>query len=511
MNFCQEFELLIRARYPLIYVISAEETRLQDLIVGMGHRRQKKVFEWSCSMGMVPAGTSIQSNRARSSTSKDPLVALEQVIDQVEPAIFIFKDLHPYLTKSHFPVVRRLKEIAQQLKHSQKTIVIISSVVEVPPEIEKEITLLSFPLPSREDLRELFDRIVEEVKVLGQVRIDPEPEGREKLLQAALGLTLSEAENVFAKIMVKSERLSGEDVSEVLWEKQQLIRKNGLLEYYEAQESFGEVGGLAALKEWLQKRSVAFGSQAREFGLPWPKGVMLIGVQGCGKSLCAKAVAASWQLPLLRFDAGRMFGSFVGSSEENMRRAISVAESVAPAVLWVDEIDKAFAGMHGGGSSDSGTSARVFGTFLTWLSEKQAAVFVVATANEIGHLPPELMRKGRFDELFFVDLPSERERQEVFGIHLRKRNRDPAKFDLAALAASSEQFSGAEIEQVVISGMFDAFSEGSELAMCHLIRALGQTVPLAATMDGQISKLRRWAEGRARGASETSLRAGRNG
>jgi SpoVK/Ycf46/Vps4 family AAA+-type ATPase len=259
------------------------------------------------------------------------------------------------------------------------------------------------------------------------------------------------------------------------------------------------------LKDWLNKRSVAFTSEARAFGLPAPKGILMLGVQGCGKSLCAKAVSNQWQLPLLRFDMGRMFGSFVGSSEENVRRAIAVAESVAPAILWVDEIDKAFAGSQGSGLSDGGTTARVFGTFLTWLSEKTAPVFVVATANDISQLPPELLRKGRLDEIFFVDLPTRDERADVFRIHLARRGRDANQFDIEPLADASQDFSGAEIEQAIISALYDAFSSSQELTTDQILISLQQTVPLARTMDQQISGLRRWAEGRARSASVVHL------
>jgi hypothetical protein len=501
MSLHLEIETLIRARYPILYVVSSEETRVQSLLVEIAQRRQKKVFEWSCSTGLVPAGTSIQLTKHRNAATKDPLLALDQVIDQVEPAIFVFKDFHPFLGKGHYAVVRKLKEIAQHLKNSLKTIVLVSAVVEIPIELEKEVTLLNFPLPTRDELGELLDRIIGEVKQFSQVHVDLEQADRERLLQAALGLTLTEAENVFAKIIVKEERLSGADVQEVLSEKQQIIRKNGLLEYYVTHENFAHIGGLSVLKDWLQKRSVAFTQEARVFGLPAPKGILLLGVQGCGKSLCAKAVSSLWQLPLLRFDMGRMFGSLVGSSEENVRRAISVAESVAPAILWVDEIDKAFSGYQGSGMTDSGTTARVFGTFLTWLSEKTAPVFVVATANDVSQLPPELMRKGRLDEMFFVDLPSEKERQEIFAIHLKRRGREVKNFDLPALATASPNLSGAEIEQAIISALYDAFSERRELQAKHILRALEQTVPLATTMDQQIDRLRHWADGRARNAS----------
>ena len=324
-------------------------------------------------------------------------------------------------------------------------------------------------------------------------------------MQAALGLTLGEAENVFAKIIVQEQRLSGDHVNEVFAEKQQIIRKSGLLEYYSANEDFSNVGGLAVLKDWLNKRAVAFTDEARAFGLPSPKGILLLGVQGCGKSLCAKAVSRLWHLPLLRFDMGRMFGSLVGSSEENVRRAIAVAESVAPAVLWVDEIDKAFVGSQSSGATDGGTTARVFGTFLTWLSEKNTAVFVVATANDVSQLPPELLRKGRLDEIFYVDLPSEEERLEIFRIHIVKRRRDPKDFDLETLVAASPDFSGAEIEEAIISALYDAFYQKQELTTEHILTTLNQTVPLAKTMSEKVSSQRNWAVGRARNASVPQL------
>ena len=498
MNFAQELETLIRARYPILYVVSSEEMRVQNLVVEIAQRRQKRVFEWSFSTGIVPAGTSIQLQKHRNAATKDPLLALDQVIDQVEPAIFVFKDFHPFLTKTNYAVTRKLKEIALQLKNSYKTIILVSPVLEIPAELEKELTVLSFPLPTRDDLAALLDRIVEDVKQYKQVSIELEDAGRERLLQAALGLTLGEAENVFAKIIVKDERLSGDDVNEVFAEKQQIIRKSGLLEYCATTESFSNVGGLSVLKEWLQKRAVAFTDQARAFGLPAPKGILMLGVQGCGKSLCAKAVSCLWQLPLLRFDMGRMFGSLVGSSEENVRRAIAVAESVAPAILWVDEIDKAFAGSQGSGATDGGTTARVFSTFLTWLSEKTAPVFVVATANDVSQLPPELLRKGRFDDLFFVDLPNAQEREAIWSIVIAKYRRDPRDYDVTQLARAAEGLTGSEIETVFVDALFLGFEQEQEPTDLDIAGVLNDLVPLSHTMAEQISGLRAWAKGRAR-------------
>lgn len=503
-QFTQELETLIRARYPLIYVVSPEETRVQHLVAQIADARQKKVFEWSCTTGLLPCGASIQLQKNRNTPTRDPIAALDEVIEQVEPAIFLFRDLHPFLSNTNPQVIRKLKEIALQLKNSFKTIILVSPTLEVPVELEKELTVLNLPLPASADISALLDKIASDVSRFRNIQIDLDGDGRERLLQAARGLTLSEAENVFARILVRHERLTGNDVPEVLEEKRQLVRKNGLLEYYEAGESFRDIGGLAQLKEWIEKRVLAFTDEARDFGLAPPKGILLIGVQGCGKSLCAKAISSLWQVPLLRFDIGRMFGSFVGSSEENMRRAIQVAESVAPAILWVDEIDKAFSNASSS-AGDSGTSARVLGTFLTWLSEKTAPVFVVATANDISSLPPELLRKGRLDEIFFVDLPRLGERQEIFAIHLARRRRNPQEFPLQELAAASEGFSGAEIEESINSALYEAFYDKQPLHHDHLLRALRQTVPLSRTMLEPITELRQWATGRARTASHPEL------
>lgn len=501
MTFADELETLVRARYPILYLVTTEEARALDIILEIGRRRRKKVLEWSCTTGLIAAGTSIQSQATRNSPTRDPLAALDQVIDAVEPALVVFKDLHPWLSRAHQPVIRRLRDIALQLRNSFKTLLIVAPVLDIPPELEKDISVLNLPLPDRDDLGRLLDRVSSELGAGGEVPVDLDPDGRERLLQACLGLTLGEAENVLARIVVHDGRLSAHDVDQVFAEKQQIIRKSGLLEYHAAPDSFDQVGGLDVLKQWLVKRATALTPAARAFGLPAPRGILLLGVQGCGKSLCAKAVARQWHLPLLRFDMGRLFASLIGASEENARRAIAIAESVAPVVLWVDELDKALAGTRGSGVTDGGTTARVFGTFLTWLSEKTAPVFVVATANDLADLPPELLRKGRLDEIFFVDLPSPAERREILAIHLARRGRAPANFDLDALVEASAGFSGAELEQAIIGGLFDAFDQGADLGTVHLLEELRQTVPLSKTMAEDLQRLRAWAAGRARHAS----------
>ena len=503
-----ELEVLIRARYPLIYVISWEEQRVLNQVSKIASRLGKNVFEWSINTGIVPAGTNIQSQKHYDSATQDPLVALGNVIEHLDPALYVFKDLHPFLKGQNMSVIRRLREAASSLKNTYKTIIVVSPMLEIPAELEKDITLIDFDLPTENDFAALLARIVEEVKDNPKLDVKIDGKTRERIVHALLGLTLTEAENVLAKTLVQNRGLGGASLEVINNEKKQIVRKSGLLEFYDAEEKMDSVGGLDALKSWLTKRSAVFTDQARAFGLPAPKGVLLLGVQGCGKSLMAKTISTVWQLPLLRFDVGRVFGSLVGSSELNIRRAIKVAESVSPVVFWIDEIDKAFRGSRGSGAAtDAGTSSRVFSTFLTWLSEKKSPVFVVATANDVSMLPPELLRKGRFDEIFFVDLPLFKERKEIFRVHLAKRKMDPSKFDLDTLARSSAGYSGAEIEESVISAMFDVFYEKQDLTTERLLESLRQTVPLSKTMSEDIDTLRKWAEGRARPATNAEVAA----
>ncbi len=830
-----ELETLIRARYPIIYVVSWEEKRVEDALRAITQARNKKMYQWTVTQGMVlnPAN--------RDEATRDPLAALDFVLQSREQAVFLFKDFHPFL--SDVSLIRRMRDLTYSLKTSYKTLVLLSPILKLPPELEKEITVVDYGLPSLEDLGQLLDSIIESVKANPHVTTELPTEYREQILQAAQGLTAIEAENVFAKSLVEKKRF---DVDVILSEKEQIIRKSGILEYYRASEAFADVGGLDLLKDWMDKRTVAFTDKAREFGLPAPKGILMLGVQGCGKcslrdtlilmadgtvkkvqditageqvmgpdslprtvqstiqgrgemyevmptkgepytvnadhilslrvsgyrhgrrmfagvdenslvnipvkdylgrtacfkqramgwrtgvefapqpvplepyflglwlgdgssavsdittmdaeivdylelfaarhglcvqktpkgqraakhhlysgtryasnpltclmrqigvlnnkhipqiykvnsrdvrlqvlagiidtdghqhgntydviqknetlaqdivflarslglaayikptqkscthkgcvrtgdyfritisgdtdnipvrlerkrcrprgqrknvlnvgikvrpvgvddyygfeldgdglyllgdftvthnSLSSKAIASLWKLPLLRMDVGKIFGGIVGQSEENIRKAIRVAESTAPNVVWIDELEKGFAGTQSSGISDGGTTARVFGTFIAWLQDKTAPCFVVATANDVTALPPELLRKGRFDEIFFVDLPGEEERGEIFAIHLRKRKRDPAQFDLSALAKATAGYSGAEIEQAVISALYDAFDVDREVTTEDIIAVTGQSIPLSLTMKERIDLLRLWAQSRARPAS----------
>lgn len=502
-----ELEMLIRARYPVINIISYEEQRILSHLNEIANRRNKKIYTWSFNTGIVPCGLTDQSAKKADAATRDPLQALDRVIANIEPAIFVFFDFHPFMTNRNYSVIRRLREAALALKNSYKTLIIVTPAMELSPDLEKDITVIDYALPDADRIGCLLDQILEDVKDNPQIKIKLETEARERLVHAALGLTLNEAENVFARALVLHSGLSEKSVSVVLEEKRQIIRKSGVLEYYEVNESFDSIGGLKLLKEWLWKRSFAFTDNARAFGLPPPKGALFLGVQGCGKSLCAKAVAAAWNMPLLRFDAGRLFESALGSTEANLRRSLSIAESVSPCILWIDEIEKAFGGANSSGNTDGGTSARIFGTLLTWLAEKTASVFVIATANNISRLPPELLRKGRFDEIFFVDLPEMAERKEIFKIKIVAAGRSAADFDLEKLAVLSDGFSGAEIAEAVISGLYDSYYAGHDLAQNEIEQAIINTVPLSRTLGEEITRLREWCNGRARpasGVAETS-------
>ncbi len=496
----KEIDIFIRARYPLIYLVSWEETRIIEKFKEMAETRRKKLFLWSITRGIF---------RLEDDTSKvdeatrDPLNALAYVEKSTDPALFVLLDFHSFLNDQ--TVIRKLRDLVNNLKSTYETLIIISPVLTVPIELEKEFVVVDYDLPCFEEISELLEGIIEVVSTSQDVIVDLSEETKERLIKAALGLTRSEAENAFARVIVLDKRLDKEDIDKILEEKKQAIRKSRFLEYYEAKQDFGNVGGLDNLKDWLTKRGVAFTQKATDFGLPQPKGILLIGVQGCGKSLTAKAVANLWKLPLLRLDIGAVFSGIVGSSEENMRRAIKAAETLAPIILWIDEIEKGLSGVQSSTFSDAGTSARVFSTFLTWLQEKTAPVFVIATANNIQLLPPELLRKGRFDEIFFVDLPQLEERKEIFNIHIKKKKRDPEKFDTETLARESSGYSGAEIEQTVISALYDAFLENRDINTEDILKNIKLSIPLSVTMKEGIDQVRNWSRDRARRASSIQV------
>ncbi|NTX03047.1 AAA family ATPase [Myxococcus sp. CA051A] len=493
----EELDIFVRARYPLLYLVSWEEHRVDAILAELARAHGKALFTWSITRGLRSMGTSRTAPLPED--TRNPIDAMAAIEKLGEPALVVLKDFHPYLEDRG--VVRALRELAHFLKSTFTTVILLSPTLLIPVELEKEISVIDVPMPGYNDLLQLLREIVAVVRRTNKATIDLSRDHADQLIKAALGLTMAEAENAFAKAIAHDGKLGPEDIKRIQDEKRQVIRKSGLLEYYPPEESLGNVGGLENLKGWLSQRTAAFGERARQFGLPEPRGLLLLGVQGCGKSLTAKAVSAHWNLPLLRLDMGRIFSGLIGSSEENLRKAIRVAESVAPVVLWVDEIEKGLSGVASSGAGDTGVSARVFGTLLTWLQEKTAPVFVVATANRIDGLPPEVLRKGRFDEIFFIDLPEQAEREAIFRIHLRRRKREPEGFSTEELATLTEGFSGAEIEQVVVAGLYEAFAEDTELAQRHLVRTIQDTFPLSVTMHDEIRRLRDWARGRTRPAS----------
>lgn len=508
MDIFRELDLLIGAKYPLIYVVTWEEDRVMKEIRKIADKNVRDLYSWTPS-------TKVFTGAKGAKKEIDALGALDEFVKSQDQVILVLYDFHSSLTESHREIIRRMREVVAALRTSLfKTVLIVSPVLRIPPELEKDMTVIDCPLPEVKELETVLDRIIRENENDPTVKIRiAGASAREKILKAALGLTLNETERVINKA-IASRKFSEEDIGLILNEKKQIIRKSGVLEYFAANEAFKDIGGLDQLKDWLKKRGEAFTEEARQFGLPEPRGIMLIGVPGCGKSLCAKAIAAEWDKPLLRLELGSLFSANLGSSEENIRKATRIAESISPAILWIDEIEKGFSGTGSGG--DNGTTGRVFATFVTWMQEKTKPVFVVATANDISRLPPELVRKGRFDEIFFVDLPDLRERERIFEIHLTKlmtdkRFQEQLKLGLrlAEMAERTEHFSGAEIEQVVIAALFDAFlvrKKDREAPIAPLLlQNINVTTPLALTMGTSISGLRQWAQTRAVPASSQRL------
>ena len=471
--------LLVRARYPVLQLVSHEEGRTDRALARVAEAEGLQLYRWSVTKGL-------RGPRGRVKDAADPVASLGALEQIKEPALFVFSDLHAHMGDA--AVTRRVRDVARAVGQRRQALVLVGPSPHVPAELEKEVMLLDVPLPDRDEIGRLLQVLLRSQKIT----IPPDRE--ERFVRGALGLTEEEAKRLYARILLSGGGFSEDDVRELVEEKRQVIRRSRFLEFWDASGGMGDVGGMDSLKTWLQQRRAGFSEKAREFGLPEPKGVFLLGVQGCGKSLMAKAVADLWQLPLLRLDVAAVFSSATGDEEQSLRQTIRVAESLAPAVLWIDEIEKGFAGRPDGGGD-------AFGTFLTWMQEKQKPVFVVATANEVRVLPPELLRKGRFDEIFFVDLPNVHERLSILEIHLRRRRREPDDYDLTQVAEESELFSGAELEQVVVSALFTAFSESRALTSHDLLDTCREMIPLAVTMDDRLKDLREWARPRARRAS----------
>lgn len=506
-NFEKETCDLLRARFPYIHITTYEETRLikeltrivstPDLINSV-----RKVYVWKSSEGLKDSNGMIQED------TYEKIQALNFVRKCEEDALFIFLDFHVFCknTSGNFDdtVVRFLKDLIPNLKQARnfRNVIFVSPTFTLPDDLKKDITVLDFDLPTSDEIASVLDGIIRDNSG-GNLKVNLNPKEKEELVKAAVGLTLQEAENAFARAMVNDGCLNSEDVDIVLKEKSQVIKKSDILEYIDSKVKIEDVGGLENLKKWLSKRDKSWLDSAKKYGLPSPKGVLLTGVPGCGKSLIAKSISSMWHLPLLRFDVSKVFNMYVGNSESNMREAIKMAEAISPCVLWIDEIEKGFSGL--GGSGDSGTTSRIFGTFLSWMQEKTKPVFVVATANNIDSLPSEMMRKGRFDEIFFIDLPTFNERKQIFKVHLESRLTYPevrGDFEindetLKHLSNITEGFGGSELEQIVVMGLYDAFSEDRSITLNDFENAVKNTVPLSVTQAEQIISIRNWANVRA--------------
>ena len=500
----QKLILMIRAYYPVLYLHSYEYYRTKQKIKGIVEllrREGKKVnyYQWDCVYGLVQILP--DKTEKRIERMQNPLEVLAYILNSKksgEKNIFVLDDINNHIERDEVKLMfRKIAEATNNNTHA----IILSSIYRLPAELEKYITVLQIPLPKRNELGEVLDIVAKQSKVELKTNL------RNRLIDAALGMTSMEADLAYCLASVK-DGFDDKSPFTVSSEKEQIIRKSGILDYFPKNESLKDVGGMENLKEWLKKRQLAYDKEARDWGLKEPKGLLLLGVPGCGKSLIAKSIASSWNMPLLLLDVGKVFQGIVGSSEDNIRKAIATAEAVAPCVLWIDEIEKGLSGVQSSGATDGGVTSRIFSTILTWMQEKTAPVFVVATANNINQLPPELLRKGRFDEIFFVDLPSQKEKENIFSIHLQKNRQNVSSFALDILAQKAEGFNGAEIEECVKEAMFTAYVESQEsniapkLQMIHILDAIKNTVPLSKTMEKQITDLRKFAVSRAKNASK---------
>ena len=506
-----DLRTLIRSSHPLVVIETVEEERVLALLQSVTAQERMPLFEWSITRGLTRA----DEGATLSKMTATPLAVLQHLHGLTVEAVFWLKDIGPHLQDP--AVCRQLREVAAVYSRSRATCLLTGQPITLPPDLDKVAVRLDLKLPDRDELRSMLRGLLQSLgpratsrprsttlvhSILGSLsetkaaENSPSSQESDAILRALQGLTLHQARQVIAQCIVERGTLSAEDVHTILKRKVQAIKDGGLLEYYPLEDNRFELGGFTNLKSWLERAQVGFTIEAKSLNLTPPRGIMLVGVPGCGKSLAAKAIAREWKLPLLKLDAGRLFDKFVGESEKNFRKAIEMAESLAPIVLWIDEIEKAMVAGGGSGDADAGLSRRLFGAFLTWLQEKKQDVFVVATANDLSSLPPELLRKGRFDEIFFVDLPDDAERETIWKIHLSLRKQDSKKFDVGKIVSASDGFSGSEIEQAVVAALYRALHQKTPLTTDLLVEELTHTVPLSVTRREDIDALRQTAEGR---------------
>jgi SpoVK/Ycf46/Vps4 family AAA+-type ATPase len=480
-----ELKGLVRSGWRLIALETFEEDRALAIVERVAEACERGLLRWSVASGLSEAGKPAAPGHGAGSLD----AGLRAMAEVEAPSVFALLDAHRWLEDA--TAVRRLRDLMPTLASRRQALVLIGPTLDVPVELLRETGRLELPLPNADELRNLFQRVLDQSSTP-----DAPPDVLDEAVRGALGLTSSEAVRVFRKACRVGGGINETAVEEIVRDKRRALRRTPALSFHEDQPGLSDVGGLGELKRWLAERRRAFGDEARRFGLPVPRGLLLLGVQGCGKSLSAKAVAREWNFPLLRLDLAAAFGNQTQSPETAIREATQVAESLAPAVLWIDEIEKGFSA-----SASDASASRVFGSFLTWMSEKTAPVFVVATANDVAGLPPELLRRGRFDDLFFVDLPTPSERAEILRIHLARHGRDPLHYQLDELAIQAERLTGAELEQAVTAALYGAFAESRELSDADLANAITETVPLYDTYEERIKELRDWARNRARPAS----------
>lgn len=487
-----------RAAYPAIAIQTTEETRVMGDIFAAAKEAKKKIYTWSATEGLC-ATDQVDKNTGKAKKvidDTDPLAAFmyrtPKKGEHHEEAVFIFRDLNLFPLGRDPILTRGLRDLLNWAPLAGCTVVFTATEFKPAASVEKLITVIDYALPDKEALKKIASNVGESC---GQ----PNADITDELLSALGGLSTSEAENALALSFIENKKFLPVTIYR---EKVQAVRKTGLLEIIEADpKGLDNIGGLDVLKDWIQKRKRAYSPEAIKFGLPAPKGCLAVGVPGSGKSLMAKAIGTALAVPTVKLDVGALFNSLVGESEARTRDALKLAEAMSPCVLWIDEIDKGFAGAGGSGSGDSGVTRRVFGTVISWMQERKRPVFLFATANNVQALPPELLRKGRFDEIFAVDLPTMSEREAIFAIHLNKKGRDPKKFDLAVLAGKTEGFTGSEIEVVIDDAMYNAFDKNKDIDDLTICNAAESTVPLSKTAKEQVDAIRAWAQTRAKFAS----------
>jgi SpoVK/Ycf46/Vps4 family AAA+-type ATPase len=485
----KELALLVNSQYPIIYLETWEEARATEILGLVAQDLAVPLYIWTITAGLFRAGGAPIYN------TQEPIQVLAEISGMEGDALFLLKDFHKHLDDG--VIVRKLRDLTQLFRRARRSILISSPIVNLPVELEKDTARFSLGMPEESELNQLVVATVRDLLEKYRIQNLLTPEQLPEVVRSLRGLTRDEARRILTQAILENSRFDLGTLDHIREAKNDLIKDQGVLEFLEPQAGLDSIGGLTRLKAWLGKRRGALTPEAARFGLEPPKGILVMGVQGCGKSLCAKAVAREWRMQLLKFDCSNLFEKYIGESEKNLRRSLHVAEAVAPAVLWIDEIEKMFPHSALSAEADGGLSVRIFGSFLTWMQEKKAPVFVVATSNDISALPPELLRKGRFDEIFFVDLPEVEERKTIFAIHLAHRKQEAAGFDLARLAAAAEGFSGAEIEQAVTSALYAAFSQKAALSTDLVLKEVQSTYPLSVTMKERVAALRDWARERA--------------